>query len=72
MTFFNWQTANDRTVSKSLWVYFAVTIPITAVVLAAWTFLTKKNRLEHSDRVGVYQMLRRRTTERGHDLEKND
>jgi bacteriorhodopsin len=72
MTFFDWQSADNRTVSKSLWVYFAVTIPITILVLAAWTFLTKKNRQENSDRVGVYQMLRRRTMERGHDLEKND
>jgi hypothetical protein len=72
MTFFDWQTASDRTVSKSLWVYFVTAIPITILVLAAWAFLTKKNRQENSDRVGVSQMLRRRTMERGHDLEKND
>jgi hypothetical protein len=72
MTFFDWQTARDRTVSKSLWGYFAVAIPITIMVLAAWAFLTKKNRQENSDRVGITQMLRRRTTERGHDLEKNE
>jgi hypothetical protein len=72
MTFFDWQTASDHTVSKSLWVYFAVAIPITIIVLAAWAFLTKKNRQENSDRVGVITMLRHITAERGHDLEKND
>ena len=72
MTFFNWQTASDRTVSKYLWVYFAVVIPITILVVAAWAFLTKKNRQENSDRVGITRMLRRRTMERCYDLEKND
>jgi hypothetical protein len=74
MTFFDWQTASDRTVSKSLWVYFAVAIPITVAVLAAWTILTKKNREENSDmdQANLTQLLRRRTMERSHDLEKND
>lgn len=72
MTFFNWQTASNRTVSTYLWVYFAVTVPVTIVVLAAWAFLTKKNRQENSARVGISQLLRRRTMERGQDLEKND
>lgn len=65
MTFFNWQTASDRTVSTYLWVYFAVTVPVTVLVLVAWAFLTKKNRKES-------QLLRRRTMERGRNLEKND
>jgi hypothetical protein len=72
MTFFDWQTTSNRTVSRSLWVYFAVAIPITVAVLVAWVLLTKKNRQENSDWVGVSQMLRRRTMERAHDLEKND
>ncbi|KAH0282854.1 hypothetical protein M436DRAFT_84896 [Aureobasidium namibiae CBS 147.97] len=65
MTFFDWQKTSDRTVSKDLWVYFAVTVPVTVLVLVAWAFLTKKSRQES-------QLLRRRTMERGRDLEKND
>jgi len=65
MTFFNWQTVSDKTVSTYLWVYFAVTVPVTVLVLVAWAFLTRKNRKES-------QLLRRRTMERGRDLEKND
>jgi hypothetical protein len=74
MTFFDWQTASNRTVSKSLWVYFAVAIPITVAVLAAWVLLTKKNREENSGmvRADLSGLVKRRTMEHDHDLEKND
>lgn len=35
MTVFDW-TATGVVVSRDIWIYFAITVPLTVVVLAAW------------------------------------
>jgi hypothetical protein len=40
MTFFNWHAATD------IWVYFAVVLPLTVVVMLAWVGLTRQSRAE--------------------------
>ncbi|KAH7170347.1 hypothetical protein EDB81DRAFT_837221 [Dactylonectria macrodidyma] len=41
MTFFNFEEGANPVVSVQLWIYFAVTVPITAVIVAAWMWIDK-------------------------------
>lgn len=36
MTFFNWQSNNGQYVSEKFWMYWAITIPVTIVIVAIW------------------------------------
>lgn len=39
MTMFNWQAGPDEQVTSGyLWLYFAVAVPLTILILAAWLF----------------------------------
>ncbi|RSL79927.1 hypothetical protein CEP51_006973 [Fusarium floridanum] len=47
MTFFNFETDADPVVSIQLWVYFAITIPVTALIVGCWMYLDRRRREQH-------------------------
>ncbi|KAL5629046.1 hypothetical protein BROUX41_002437 [Berkeleyomyces rouxiae] len=47
MTFFNFQDSGVPKVSKDVWMYFALTIPITIFVVTAWFVLEARRKKEH-------------------------
>ncbi|KAF4466845.1 hypothetical protein FALBO_6295 [Fusarium albosuccineum] len=47
MTFFDFGKDADPVVSLQLWVYFAITVPVTAIILACWIFLDKRRQEQH-------------------------
>lgn len=57
MTFFDFEPGAETVVSTQLWVYFAITVPLTAVLLVWWLLFERK-------REGQYR-------EQDADLEKN-
>jgi ABC-type phosphate transport system auxiliary subunit len=48
MTMFDWQ-AENRVVSKWIWVYAALTLPVTVILLITWLLFMKKNGLRHKE-----------------------
>ncbi|KUJ07802.1 uncharacterized protein LY89DRAFT_789480 [Mollisia scopiformis] len=46
MTFFDWRASPETSVVTSLWVYFAVAVPFTIVVVLCWIAWTWKSRQE--------------------------
>lgn len=45
MSMFNWQaSANDPVLSSRFWVYWAVTVPLTLLVLAVWLFWLRQHK----------------------------
>ena len=36
MPMFDWDATEDRLVSRRFWIYWAVTVPLTAAVLVIW------------------------------------
>ncbi|TAQ88905.1 hypothetical protein B7494_g2752 [Chlorociboria aeruginascens] len=44
MTFFDWHAAPGEGIVESIWVYFAVAIPLTIVVILCWILWTRKSR----------------------------
>ncbi|KAK0737151.1 hypothetical protein B0T21DRAFT_364564 [Apiosordaria backusii] len=45
MTFFNWDAPEgEQIVSPYVWIYSVAVVPITAVVVGAWYYLTKRKR----------------------------
>lgn len=50
MTFFNWQS-EGAVLSSQFWIYWAITIPLTAVIVAAWHVWERKreSRYERED-----------------------
>lgn len=36
MTMFNWQAQNGQVLSSHFWIYWAVTVPVTLLVLLVW------------------------------------
>jgi hypothetical protein len=42
---FDWQ-AENRVVSKWIWVYAALTLPVTVILLITWLLFMKKNKKE--------------------------
>ncbi|KAH6998699.1 hypothetical protein BKA56DRAFT_665262 [Ilyonectria sp. MPI-CAGE-AT-0026] len=49
MTFFNFQEGASPVVSFQLWIYFAVTVPITALIVGAWLMIDK-HRMKQAKR----------------------
>ncbi|KAK7417907.1 hypothetical protein QQZ08_011447 [Neonectria magnoliae] len=47
MTFFNFEDGASPVVSVQVWIYFAVTIPITALIVGAWLWIDK-HRMEQA------------------------
>ncbi|KAG5981593.1 hypothetical protein E4U55_002770 [Claviceps digitariae] len=47
MTFFNFQES-AHPVSMSLWIYFAVTIPITALIVAIWMWYDRRREAQYA------------------------
>lgn len=41
-------TGASPVVSMQLWIYFAVTVPITALILAAWTMYDRRREARHA------------------------
>lgn len=46
MSFFSFAGANQQ-VSPKLWVYFAVTLPITAAIIVAWLVYDRRRQAQH-------------------------
>jgi hypothetical protein len=47
MNMFDWQAQGDEKVlSGNFWVYWAVTLPVTAIVLAVWALWSKPWKAE--------------------------
>ncbi|KAL1899732.1 hypothetical protein Cpir12675_001231 [Ceratocystis pirilliformis] len=49
MTFFNFQDSGVPKVSKDVWVYFAITIPVTIFVVAIWHFFEACRKRDHEE-----------------------
>ncbi|KAF4457546.1 hypothetical protein F53441_596 [Fusarium austroafricanum] len=47
MTFFNFGKDADPVISVELWVYFAITVPVTALIVGAWMFIDKRRQEQH-------------------------
>ena len=46
MSFFNFE-ASASPVSVELWIYFAVTVPITAIIVVTWVLVDRKREEQH-------------------------
>jgi uncharacterized protein (DUF983 family) len=44
MEFFNWKIESDAKVSSSLWLYFAVMVPLTIIIVLFWLMFTRRTR----------------------------
>ena len=60
MPMFDWDLAPGQTVSSDFWVYWAVTLPLTFVVLAIWLLW-----INRTDVVSFLQKLSDRKEEGG-------
>lgn len=50
MTFFNWDASEgEQIVSPYVWIYSVAVVPITAVVVGLWYYLTKRTRFSDTD-----------------------
>ncbi|KAJ4314250.1 hypothetical protein N0V84_008997 [Fusarium piperis] len=47
MTFFDFGRDADPVVSIQLWVYFAITVPVTALIVGCWMYLDRRRREQH-------------------------
>ncbi|KAM5351369.1 hypothetical protein ACJ41O_004092 [Fusarium nematophilum] len=47
MTFFNFEEGADPVVSVQLWIYFAVTVPVTALIVGCWLYIDKRRQEQH-------------------------
>ncbi|KAL6924533.1 hypothetical protein ACHAPO_003753 [Fusarium lateritium] len=47
MTFFDFAADADPVISVELWVYFAITIPVTAIIVFCWMFIDKRRQEQH-------------------------
>lgn len=77
MSFFNFE-ASAEPVSVELWIYFAVTVPVTAIILISWMVVDRKrerqHKLEDADlernidkmEVDIMRHLRKRTMSKAH------
>ncbi|KAJ4144659.1 hypothetical protein LMH87_003534 [Akanthomyces muscarius] len=48
MTFFNFQSSADPVISDKLWVYFLLTIPITAAIVGIWIWYDKHKEAQYA------------------------
>jgi Mg2+ and Co2+ transporter CorA len=55
MTFFNFQDAGGSYVSSQFWIYWVVTVPVTAVIVGIWVCLI--SFVLNIARAGLFQML---------------
>ncbi|KAH0443364.1 hypothetical protein CKAH01_02849 [Colletotrichum kahawae] len=73
MTFFDFAKDADPVISKSLWVYFAITIPLTVVIVVGWIMFDRRREgkfavedadleknIEHME-ADIMAMMRKRT-----------
>lgn len=51
MSFFDWQADLEETVTIRVWIYFAVAMPLTFVVILCWLLYTRRNREKVNDLV---------------------
>ena len=67
MNFFNYEDSMVQ-VSTSVWVFFAATIPVTALAFASWQFFRARSAMRHQDVEDLEMpnkaLLRRSTTAR--------
>nr|CEG05585.1 unnamed protein product [Fusarium clavum] len=47
MTFFDFGADADPVISVELWVYFAITVPVTALIVGCWMFIDKRRQEQH-------------------------
>ncbi|KAM0343276.1 hypothetical protein ACHAPU_008726 [Fusarium lateritium] len=47
MTFFDFGQDADPVISVELWVYFAITVPVTALIVGCWMFIDKRRQEQH-------------------------
>ena len=45
MPMFDWNAPVDKTMSDRFWIYWAVTIPLTVVVVVCWIFWANRQEL---------------------------
>jgi hypothetical protein len=48
MTFFNFQNSEGPSVSEQFWIYWAVTIPVTVIIVAIWYVWEKKREARYN------------------------
>jgi len=54
MSMFDWQASSDddtsghRVVAKDFWIYWVISIPLTALILVGWRFWWKTQRTHYS------------------------
>ena len=61
MSMFNWQaSAGTNVLSSRFWVYWAVTVPLTLIVLAVWYFWLRQHR-SHDLAPFPHQLKRKHT-----------
>lgn len=44
MTFFDFASDADPVISPDLWVYFAMTIPLTGLIVGSWIFFNQRRK----------------------------
>ncbi|KAM0562190.1 hypothetical protein ACHAPJ_002635 [Fusarium lateritium] len=47
MTFFDFGKDADPVISVELWVYFAITVPVTALIVGCWMFIDRRRQEQH-------------------------
>jgi len=45
MTFFNFDHGAEPVVSGSLWIYFAIMIPVTAAIVGGWVYFDRRRKM---------------------------
>ncbi|KAF3128853.1 hypothetical protein TWF703_009228 [Orbilia oligospora] len=48
MSMFNWEADGSVVVSKHIWMYFAITVPLTTVVVISWLIWTIKSEKDYN------------------------
>jgi hypothetical protein len=48
MTFFNFQNSGAPSVSEQFWIYWAVTIPVTMIIVGVWYVWEKKREARYN------------------------
>jgi hypothetical protein len=53
MSMFDWQASSDdsgghRVMSKNFWIYWVVSLPLTALILVGWRFWWKNQRMHYA------------------------
>ncbi|KAF1731831.1 hypothetical protein CRV24_008021 [Beauveria bassiana] len=78
MTFFNFQSSGGPVISDKLWVYFLLTIPITAAIVGIWIWYDKRKEAQYAQddedlekditkmELDIMMNLRKRTMSKNH------